>query len=303
VKIVLAGGAGFIGCALAERLLKDKHNVVVLTRSVDRARKTLPSGIVLEKWDGATQGSWISSLEGADVLINLAGESVAARRWTDSQKELILRSRIDGTRALVQAIRSADRRPGLLLSASAVGFYGDDAEEDLTEKSPQGHGFLADTARAWEDEASAAESLGVRVVLLRISNVLGKRGGALPKLVLPFRLFVGGRLGSGRQWFPWIHLDDLVEASLFLIDQKSISGPVNAVAPEQVTMGDLAASIGRVLRKPSWVPVPAFILKVILGEMSEVVLEGTKILPQRLSHAGFEFRYPDLRSALADILR
>jgi uncharacterized protein (TIGR01777 family) len=235
-------------------------------------------------------------------LINLAGESVAARRWTDSQKELILRSRIEGTRALVQAIRSADRRPGLFLSASAVGFYGDDAKEDLTEKSPQGHGFLADTARAWEDEACVAETLGVRVIRLRISNVLGTEGGALPKIVLPFRFFVGGHLGSGRQWFPWIHLDDLVGACLFLIDQKPISGPVNAVAPEQVTMGDLATSIGHVLRRPSWVPVPAFILKAVLGEMSEVVLEGAKILPQRLSHAGFEFRFPDLRSALADIL-
>jgi uncharacterized protein (TIGR01777 family) len=284
------------------RLKRENHDVVVLTRNVDRARQGLPSGISLERWDGATQGSWLSSLEGADVLMNLAGESVAARRWTPSQKERILRSRVGGTRVLVRALRSVDRRPSILLNASAVGYYGLAHEEGLTEESPQGSGFLADTARAWEDEACAAETLGVRVIRLRISNVLGGGGGALPKIVLPFRFFMGGHLGSGRQWFPWIHLDDLVRGCLFLIDQKAVSGPVNAVAPEGVTMGTLASSIGRVLRRPSWIPVPSFVLKLLLGEMSEVVLEGARVLPQKLSRAGFQFQFPDLKSALTDLL-
>ncbi len=302
MKIVLAGGTGFIGRALAYRLVRDDHEVVVLTRNVEGARQVLPREVKIDRWDGSSQGLWISRVDGADVLVNLAGESVAARRWTDHQKKLIRNSRIDGTRILVQAIRSVDRKPGLFLSASAVGFYGNVPEEDVTEEWPPGSGFLADTTRVWEQEALAAETMGVRVVIVRISNVLGS-GGALSKLVLPFRFFVGGHLGSGRQWFPWIHLNDLADSFLFLIHQRTISGPVNAVAPEPTTMGDLAASIGEVLGRPSWLPIPAFVLKLILGEMSEVVLGGAKILPQELLRAGFEFRFPELDSALTDILR
>ncbi len=303
MKVVLAGGAGFIGRALAHRLLGEDHEVVILTRNVDRARRALPPEIILDRWDGSNQGSWVSRVEGAEVVVNLAGESIAAHRWTDAQKELILRSRIDGTRALVQAVRSVDRKPVLFLSGSAVGVYGNVPAGDVTEEWPPGRGFLAETARVWEAEAREAETTGLRVVVVRTGNVMGRGGGALGRLVLPFRLFVGGPLGSGRQWFPWIHLDDLVEAFLFLMRQETIAGPVNAVAPGPVTMGDLAASIGGVLRKPSWLPVPAFLLRLLLGEMSEVVLGGAKVLPRELLNAGFAFRFPELHAALRDLLR
>jgi len=303
MRVVIPGGAGFIGRALAQRLLEDEHQVVVLTRDAERARRTMPPDALVDHWDGTSQGFWISHIDAADAVVNLTGESLAARRWTTRQKAVLVQSRVESTRAVVQALQNVDHKPAVLVNCSAVGYYGDVPEGDVTEISQIGTGFLAEMCGLWEHEAAKAESSGVRVVLPRISTVLGRGGGALPKLTLPFRFHVGSYIGSGRQWFPWIHIDDLTALVLFLLHQESMAGPVNAVSPESVTMAGFGATLGSVLGRRSWFPVPAFPLRILVGEMADALLGGAKVVPRKLQEAGFEFRFPQLRSALTDILR
>jgi uncharacterized protein len=303
MKIVVAGGSGFIGGVLIPRLVAEGHNVVLLTRSPVGVRRRVDNRVQVEQWDGKTLGVWSSHIESADAVLNFAGESIAGKRWTPAQKQRIIDSRVDATNAIVTAIGRASKKPEVLINASAVGFYGPVENGDVPEEHPRGNTFLSETTDRWEQSARVVRQHGVRLVLLRISVVLGERGGALAKMLLPFRLFVGGPIGTGRQWFPWVHVDDLVNIVLFALSNQSVSGPVNVAAPESVTMKEFCGALGKALHRPSWVPVPALFLKLLLGEMSDMVLTGQRAVPKALERHGFKFKFPHLSSALADILR
>ncbi|HAH05312.1 MAG TPA: TIGR01777 family protein, partial [Elusimicrobia bacterium] len=261
-----------------------------------------PPGVQPVDWAPPAPGPWEAALDGADAVINLAGEPVAGGRWTEARKLCILQSRVLATGALVAAAAKAARRPKALLNGSAVGYYGDIPEGDADENRPPGADFLAKVCVCWEEAAAKAENLGLRVVRLRTGHVLGRDGGMLAKMMPPFQLFIGGPLGSGRQWLPWIHRHDEVEAILFCLENE-ISGPVNLCAPAPERMRAFCRELGKVLHRPSWAPAPAFALRLLLGEMAELVLGGQRAVPAKLTAAGFRFRYPLLSEALADLCR
>ncbi len=301
MNVVVAGGGGFIGSSVVPRLRRDGHDVVVLTRA--------PSGIAPRTgdaarvfWDGTSQGEWSHFVGRADAVINLAGESIGDGRWTPSRKRRIVESRINATRALLEAMRRSGRKPSVLISSSAVGYYGPVESGDVTEDNPPGAGFLADLCIRWEQEALAAGELGCRVVLLRTGVVLGEKGGALGKMLLPFRLYAGGPVGSGKQWFPWVHRDDVAGVILFALANPALSGPVNVVAPGCVTMKEFCAVLGAALSRPSWLPVPAFPLRAALGEMAGMILTGQRAVPSQLLRLGYQFSYPLVAPALASVV-
>ena len=302
MKIVVAGGTGFIGVALVKKLIAANHQVIILTRDPVACKAFSTGAVATEQWDGRTAGDWSKHLEGAHAVINLAGEIIAGKRWTVKQKDLIMRSRVDATHALVSAIANAKQRPQILVSASAVGYYGHVESGDVVESSPHGDDFLSQVCQRWEAEAKIAEKHGVRVVMVRFGVVLEKDGGALKKILLPFDLFAGGPLGSGNQWFPWIHRDDVVGIILFALAKHALSGAVNAAAPEPATMRQFCKTLGEVMHRPSWAPVPAFVLRMALGEMSDMVLTGQRVIPEKLNRAGYEFHQPSLRPALVALL-
>ncbi len=304
MKIVLAGGSGFLGRALLKELIQSGHTVTLLSRNPESTRRRIHDTVRVERWDTVTVGDWIQNVDGCDAVVNLAGESIASKRWTSRQKTNILDSRLHATSTLVSAIRQSKKKPAVFLSASAVGYYGNREEGEITEDSHAGTDFLAKVCDQWERAAKEAERFGVRTVLMRTGIVLDTHGGALPKLLFPFKFFVGGPLGSGGQWFPWIHLEDEVGAFVFALDQKNLDGPVNLAAPESVTMKQFCDALGRVLRRPSWAPVPAFILRAALGEMADaLLLGGQKQVPKKLLEYGYAFRHPTLAGALADLLK
>jgi uncharacterized protein (TIGR01777 family) len=241
-------------------------------------------------------------LEGVTAVVNLAGESIGAGRWTEARKRRLRESRIRSAEAIALALGRVDRRPSVLLQASAVGLYGPSADEEIDESRPAGKDFLAGVCRDWEAATEVVENFGVRRVLLRTGVVLATSGGALPRILLPFKLFAGGRVGTGRQWFPWIHLADEVRAVRFLLEATTLSGAFNLTAPNPVTNGELAKRVGRILKRPSLVPAPGFVLRAIMGEMATLVLDGQRAVPRRLLNAGFEFEYQDLEPALRDLL-
>lgn len=305
MKIAITGGTGLIGRALAESLLPEGHTVVIFTRRPDLPDR-LPPGAQPALWGPTDPDRLAEALRGADAVVNLVGESLAAGRWTPQRKERILRSRVEAGEALSRAIATLPEgeRPRVLLQASAVGYYGpreDDAPVDET--APPGNDFLAQVCQEWEASSAPVEGLGVRRVALRTGVVLSPRSGALPLMALPVRLFVGGPLGSGRQWIPWIHLADEVGAIRFLMEREDAHGPFNLCAPEPVTNAEMMRALGRVLRRPVWLPVPAFALRLALGEMSATVLTGQRVVPQRLLELGYTFRFPSLLPALEDLLR
>jgi uncharacterized protein (TIGR01777 family) len=303
MRVIIAGGSGLIGRRLIDKLLQMHHDVTLLSRTPERTKKYF-SAVRVEFWDAKTRNGLTSVFEGADAIINLTGESIAAKRWSSMQKQKILSSRIDSTRAIVNAIEQTRHRPSVLLNASAAGYYGSVPEGEVTEAYPKGKGFLPDVCEQWEIEAQKAQEFGIRVVLLRTGIVLDKHEGALHKLLLPFRMFIGGPIGDGRQWFPWIHLQDEVNAILHAMEHEQINGPVNLAAPQSMRMIEFCSALGEVLRRPSWLPIPEFALRLMLGEMVEPLLfHGQKIIPKKLLEAGFKFRYPNLENALQDILR
>ncbi|MGD0590798.1 MAG: TIGR01777 family oxidoreductase [Bacteroidota bacterium] len=303
MQVIIAGGSGFIGRKLIVELLQTRHEVIVLSRRPENVHKTFPA-VRVEFWDAKTGSVLVNILGGAGAVINLTGESIAAKRWSSLQKQKILSSRIDSTRAIVNAIEQMHHRPSVLLNASAVGYYAHVPEDEVTEAYPKGNGFLPDICEQWEMEALKAIEFGVRVVLLRTGIVLDKSEGALHKLLLPFRMFIGGPLGNGRQWFPWIHVQDEVNAILFAMEHEQIAGAINLSAPEFVRLSDFCRVLGKVLHRPSWLPVPEYALRLILGEMAKPLLfQGQKIIPKKLLETGFKFRYPNLENALQDILR
>jgi len=301
MNIAILGGTGFIGTQLVQTLALANHHITLLSRNPASAQNPRIPSVEARLWDPA--GNLSQVLEGTDAVINLAGESIGSNRWSKPQKERILSSRVSTTQAIVRAIGHTRRKPTVLLNASGVGYYGHVASGDVTEDSPRGNDFLSGVCARWEEEARSAEQFGVRVVLLRSGLVLAKNGGSLLKLMLPFRLFAGGPLGSGQQWFPWIHLEDEVGAIVFCLMHPEVSGPANLVAPHSVTMSQFCTSLGKAMGRPSWLRVPSVVLKVAIGEMAEgLVLVGQKAIPKKLAANGFDFKYQDVDTALGAIL-
>jgi uncharacterized protein len=291
VKITLTGASGFIGRRLIERLLVEGHEVHAL------GRKRPCAHVGFSEWDAESEHVPPEALDASDGIVHLAGEPVA-QRWNRDVKSRIRNSRVVSTHGLVKELSRRASRPRVFVSASAIGYYGDRADELLEESSKPGKGFLPDVCLQWEREARAAQQLGLRVVMTRIGIVLGKEGGALKQMLPPFRLGVGGPIASGRQWMSWIHADDLVESILFCLRNDAVSGAVNATSPNPVRNSEFAKCLGEVLRRPAIIHTPVFALKMMLGEAAEVVLASQRVLPTVLQRAGFEWRHPEIGGAL-----
>jgi len=293
MKVAVAGANGLIGSNLVRALRARGDEVVGLVRNPRHPGEV--------RWDPKTGGEWTRSIDGVDAVVNLAGANVGGKRWTEEYKREIRESRLQSTRALVEAMRAASRRPRVFVSASAVGYYGDRGDEEVTESTPPGSDFLATLCKDWEEEAGRAEQLGVRTVVLRTGVVLERNDSALAKMIPPFKAFVGGPIGSGRQWFPWIHIDDEVGLILWALD-GTVRGPVDAVSPAPVRMKEFARALGRALHRPAVFAVPAFALRLAVGEMAEVLLGGQRALPRKALEGGYRFRFDDVDLALRDVL-
>ena len=295
---MITGATGFIGRALCLALHKD-YDVIALSRRVDRARQSIGHIATVVGWDAKTPAGWKDQARGASAIIHLAGENVGSGRWNEKRKSRILHSRLDSTGAVIDAVKELENKPNVVILASAIGTYSSRRDEPLDEASTPGEGFLANVCQQVESRAEEIESLGVRCVLLRTGVVLGRNGGALAKLAQPFRFFLGGHLGAGDQWFSWIGLDDEIAAIRFLMEHDQLHGAFNLTAPEPVTMKEFCTILGKVMHRPAWLHIPAFILRLALGEMAdEMLLSGQRVLPKRLLEAGFEFRYPEVEKAL-----
>jgi len=302
MKVVVTGATGFVGPPLVRDLLAAEHAVTALSRDAARAVRRLPARCRVLTWDAAGPLD-PGALRGADAVVHLAGDGIADARWSAARKRAIRGSRVDTSAALVHAIGqlAATERPRVLVSASAIGWYGDRGDAALDENSAGGTGFLAEVCRDWEQAVFTARALNVRTVAVRIGVVLGRDGGALTPLLPLFRLGLGGRVGSGRQWFSWIHLQDLVGLLRYVVEHPDASGPINGVAPEPVTNATFTAELGRALRRPALFPVPAAALRVAFGEMSTLLLASQRVHPHAAQRLGFAFRYPTVRSALEDL--
>jgi uncharacterized protein len=299
MKLVITGATGFIGSAVVDQLWSQYHSLSLLSRNPPREINVAKKQWLV--WNPGVPGDWEYCVDGADGIINLAGEPIAAKRWTEARKEKIRSSRLDSTRALVRALAKAKIKPKFLINASAVGYYGARGDEAITEESASGTDYLARVCVEWEAEAKKAESEGVRVVLLRTGIVLDRGRGALAKMVPPFKFFAGGPLGSGNQWMPWIHIEDQVGLLLFLMNNENAHGPFNCTAPNPVIMAEFSKTLGETLNRPSWATVPGGVLALVLGEMSEILLNGQRALPQAALKLGYQFRYPHLLPALQSL--
>jgi uncharacterized protein (TIGR01777 family) len=299
MKLVIAGASGFIGSMLAQRLSQRGDALLLLSRR-PQSTTSGPNAKWLV-WEPGKSGSWEEAMDGADGVINLAGEGIAEKRWTEERKEQIRTSRIESTRALVAAIDRAKSKPQFLINASAVGYYGSRGDETLTEESAPGKDYLAQVCVAWESEAKRAQDHGVRVALLRTGIVLAKGKGALAKMVPPFKFFVGGPLGSGKQWMPWIHIEDEIGLILFLMENAKAQGSFNATSPNPVTMEEFCRVLGKVLNRPSWASVPASALTLLLGEMADMVLAGQRALPKGAEKLGYNFKHSTITEALESL--
>jgi uncharacterized protein (TIGR01777 family) len=301
MRVIITGGTGLIGRALAANLAFELYEVIVLTRHPERVTR-LPQGVQAVGWDGRTAAGWGGLADGADVIVNLAGESIAAGRWTEARKRRILESRVNAGRAVVEAVKAATRKPSVVIQASAVGYYGPHGDEEVTEATPSGHDFLAHVCREWEASSAEVEKLGVRRAILRTGLVLSRVGGPLPLMRLPFFFFVGGPLGSGKQWFPWIHIADEIGAIRFAMKKPDAQGVFNLCSPNPLTNADFSRALAKVMHRPSFLPAPAFAVRLLLGEMSTLLLDGQREIPQRLQQLGFSFRFAEAEPALRDLL-
>jgi uncharacterized protein (TIGR01777 family) len=302
MNILLAGCTGFIGGRLVKELALEGHDIVSLSRRGDASKLFAAPTVRYERWDGTDPGAIVPLVAAADAVINLAGESVAKGRWTGARKKVLADSRIGPTSAIVAAIAAAGTKPGTLVNASAVGYYGNVDEGDVTEEHPAGEDFLASLCVQWEEAARMASASGVRVVTLRTGFVIGGKGSALGLMALPFRFFVGGPIGSGRQWLPWVHVADVTGAARYALANEHLRGPVNVSAPEPARIREFCSALGSALARPSWAPVPGFVLRIVLGELAGMVLGGQRAVPAALLAAGYRFKHPGLREALRDAL-
>jgi len=302
MRTIITGGTGLIGRALAANLAADGHQVILLSRDPGRTTD-LPTGVTAERWDARTAAGWGHLADGAHAIVNLAGENIGAGRWTAERKRRIRDSRINAGQAVVQAVQAAQNKPDLVIQSSAVGIYGPRGDEEVSEQASPGTDFLSQIAVEWEASTAPVDQLGVRRPIVRSGVVFSNQAMAFQRMVLPFKLFVGGPIGGGRQWLPWVHIADEVGAIRFLMAHPEATGPFNLTAPETVTNAGFGRTLGKVLGRPSFMPVPGFAMRLALGEMSTVLLDGQRAVPQRLSDLGFTFRYPKLEDALRDLLR
>ncbi|WP_414582030.1 TIGR01777 family oxidoreductase [Scytonema sp. PCC 10023] len=306
MKVAIAGATGFVGSRLVERLQVEGIRVLVLSRNTTYAQKVFPPtafpNVEIVAYTPTASGGWQSAISGCDGVVNLAGESIAEGRWTPERKQEILNSRKLATQNIVDAIANAYPKPSVLVNASAIGYYGTSETATFDETSSPGHDFLAQVCQAWEAEATKVTDAGVRLVIVRLGIVLGN-GGALGKMITPFKLFAGGPLGSGQQWFSWIDLDDVVNLIFLALTKPEMQGVYNATAPHPVRMAQLTQTMGKVMNRPSWLPVPAFALEALLGDGAMVVLEGQQVVPKRTLESGFKYKYPNLEPALVKILK
>jgi uncharacterized protein (TIGR01777 family) len=300
MKILITGATGLIGRAICRRLAEEAHQVVVLTRQPESAE--VVEGARVFRWEPMLGPPESEAWEGVDAVIHLAGEPVAASRWTDEQKRRIRDSRVMGTRHLLTGIKAVTDRPKILVSGSAIGFYGNRGDEHLDEHSAPGQGFLPEVCRQWESEALRGQEMGLRVVLVRTGVVLSTNGGALEKMLLPFKLGLGGRMGDGRQWFPWIHIDDIAGIFYHALFSTEVRGPINGVAPGIVRNGEFTDELAAALHRPAIFSVPQFVLKIVMGEMAEVVLHSQRLIPRVALDSGYRFRFQMLRPALRSLL-
>jgi uncharacterized protein (TIGR01777 family) len=306
MRIVIAGGSGLIGRELAREFRQDNHEVIILSRNPGNAAQ-IPEGVKIIAWDGKTQQGWGNWVEGADAVINLSGANIAGEgflpaRWTEERKSIIRVSRIDAGNAITEAISSASEKPKVLVQSSAIGYYGPLKNEPVDETAAAGGDFMAHLCEEWEQSTAPVQTIGVRCVVIRSGIVLSNKGGALTRILLPYKLFAGGRFGNGRQVMSWIHISDEVNAIRFLIDNPSASGVYNLTAPNPVTNNEMGKAIGRVMHRPHYLPVPGFVMRLSFGEVSAVVLGGQRVLPSRLLTSGYQFTFPTIDLALGDIL-
>ncbi|MEG4914236.1 thylakoid membrane protein ThyD [Microcoleus sp. B7-D4] len=305
MKVAIAGATGFVGSRLVEKLQAAGHQVVVLSRDAAKASRVFPASaypnLEVVAYTPAESGDWQKSLAGCDAVVNLAGVPIAEERWTEARQQAILDSRTLTTAKLVEAIVNANPKPSVFVSASAIGYYGTSETAEFDETSPAGNDFLAAVCKDWEAAAQPAKNAGTRLAIVRLGIVLGM-GGALAKMLPPFKLFAGGPLGTGKQWFSWVHREDVVDLILYALQNSQVEGVLNATAPNPVRMNELCQTLGEVLKRPSWLPVPGFALEMLLGDGAKLVLEGQKVLPKQTLASGFQYQYPTLKLALEDIL-
>lgn len=306
MKIAVTGATGFVGTRLVERLQEEGHSVLVLTRDAARGQRVFPRTafpqVEVRGYTPLTSGEWQGAIAGCDGVVNLAGAPIADERWTPQRKQAIMDSRKIGTQKIVEAIAQANPKPGVLVNSSAIGFYGSSETATFDETSESGDDFLAQVCQEWEAAAQQVRTTGTRLVIIRTGIVLGM-GGAIEKMLLPFKLFAGGPIGSGRQWFSWIHRDDLVNLMLKALTDPQVEGVYNGTAPHPVRMAEFTQRLGQVMHRPSWLPVPAIALEALLGDAAQVVLEGQQVLPKRTQESGFSYQYETVTPALEDILR
>ncbi|MFB8791532.1 MAG: TIGR01777 family oxidoreductase [Potamolinea sp.] len=300
MKVAITGATGFVGSRLVEQLQAKGHQPLILTRNKTSATRTFPN-LEIVPYTPTVSGSWQEAIAGCDAVVHLAGEPIAESRWTPKHKQEILDSRKLSTQKIVEAIAKANPKPRVLVNASAIGYYGTSETATFDENSPSGNDFLSEVCRTWETEAQKVKYADVRLVILRFGIILGN-GGALAKMIPPFQLFAGGPIGTGNQWFSWIHRDDLVNLIIEAVTRDDMEGIFNATAPNPVRMSELCQVLGETLHRPSWLPVPSFALEALLGEGAKVVLEGQQVLPKRTTSYGFNYQYPTVKEALAEIL-
>lgn len=307
MRIIITGGSGLLGRALTERLTAGGYEVIVLSRSPEKVTG-LPTNARAVAWDGRTADGWAGLADGAEAIVNLAGASIGGEhflpsRWTPARKKLLRESRTDAGAAVVEAVARAAQKPRVVLQSSAIGYYGIHGDEKLDENDPPGDDFLASVCVDWEACTAPVEAMGVRRVITRTGLVLTTKGGALTRVILPYRLFAGGRMGSGRQWWSWIHLEDQLSATLFLLENSQASGIFNLTSPQPVTNNEFGKTLGKVLHRPHLIPLPNIALRALVGEVAMVVMEGQRVLPVRLAELGYRFRCARLEPALIDIVR
>jgi uncharacterized protein len=304
MRILVSGSSGFLGTAIVDSLKEQKHQVARIVRPGTVAKNAEADRAQEVTWDPVGEQFGAAAAEEADALIHLAGASIADGRWSESRKKVLRTSRIDATRHLFGALAKLQNPPRIIVAASAVGYYGNRGDETLTEQSAPGDGFLAEVCREWEAETARGAEFGARVVSLRFGIILAAHGGALPRIVLPFKLGAGGRLGDGRQWMSWLTLAEVVNIVQFSLENSQLTGPVNAITPNPVRNSEFTAVLAKTLHRPALFPAPAFALRLALGEMADaLLLASQRVIPSRLTNAGYRFQQPDLAGALADVLR
>jgi len=302
MRVIITGGSGMIGRRLAVELLKDGHEVIALSRDPQHRGGSLPPEVRLEQWDGRSAQGWGHLVEQAGAIVNLAGENIGEGRWTEERKRAITESRVQAGKAVAEAVAQAKRKPGVVIQASGVGYYGTHGDEILTEESPAGEDFMSQICLQWEPATAPVEQVGVRRVVVRNGVVLSREAGAFPRMRMPFNFFAGGPLGSGQQWISWIHLRDEVAGLRFLMNNPNASGVYNLTSPYPLKNVDFERAIGRAMRCPAIIPTPAFAIRLLFGEMAITVLEGQRVIPERLEKAGFVFNFPKIDEALRDLL-